>query len=163
MVSQKENRMKITMSWPGNRKTPKEKRVVHKPKIRWQQLGLKDLSEEPASVSMDEIRRQVVVASGRGLGHAVRSRAGEPSGPATRSEEHTSELQSQSNLVCRLLLEKKKQKITVAYTFCTAARYPYCYLCALCSTTPSILSQLRHVVLLSGSAEYWMRIISPSP
>src|SRR5256886_8668847 len=27
---------------------------------------------------------------------------------ATRSEEHTSELQSQSNLVCRLLLEKKK-------------------------------------------------------
>src|SRR2546430_11651233 len=37
-------------------------------------------------------------------------------GPATtfiddRSEEHTSELQSQSNLVCRLLLEKKKRKI----------------------------------------------------
>src|SRR2546430_13732205 len=28
---------------------------------------------------------------------------------AARSEEHTSELQSQSNLVCRLLLEKKKQ------------------------------------------------------
>src|SRR5688572_31415379 len=30
-----------------------------------------------------------------------------------RSEEHTSELQSQSNLVCRLLLEKKKKKQTV--------------------------------------------------
>src|SRR2546430_11542504 len=29
----------------------------------------------------------------------------------TRSEEHTSELQSQSNLVCRLLLEKKKKKV----------------------------------------------------
>src|SRR2546430_11916004 len=29
-------------------------------------------------------------------------------GSASRSEEHTSELQSQSNLVCRLLLEKKK-------------------------------------------------------
>src|SRR5688572_31207215 len=29
---------------------------------------------------------------------------------ASRSEEHTSELQSQSNLVCRLLLEKKKTK-----------------------------------------------------
>src|SRR2546430_8728499 len=28
-----------------------------------------------------------------------------------RSEEHTSELQSQSNLVCRLLLEKKKTKL----------------------------------------------------
>src|SRR2546430_13081444 len=33
---------------------------------------------------------------------------------APRSEEHTSELQSQSNLVCRLLLEKKK-KITLLY------------------------------------------------
>src|SRR2546430_8018488 len=31
---------------------------------------------------------------------------------AGRSEEHTSELQSQSNLVCRLLLEKKKKNIT---------------------------------------------------
>src|SRR2546430_3217357 len=30
---------------------------------------------------------------------------------STRSEEHTSELQSQSNLVCRLLLEKKKLKL----------------------------------------------------
>src|SRR5688572_31377666 len=29
--------------------------------------------------------------------------------PRDRSEEHTSELQSQSNLVCRLLLEKKKK------------------------------------------------------
>src|SRR2546430_3450420 len=35
-----------------------------------------------------------------------------------RSEEHTSELQSQSNLVCRLLLEKKKKKTkdTLIYT-----------------------------------------------
>src|SRR2546430_4221220 len=31
---------------------------------------------------------------------------------APRSEEHTSELQSQSNLVCRLLLEKKKSRPT---------------------------------------------------
>src|SRR5688572_32754209 len=31
-------------------------------------------------------------------------------GTCGRSEEHTSELQSQSNLVCRLLLEKKKKK-----------------------------------------------------
>src|SRR2546430_5826809 len=31
----------------------------------------------------------------------------EPAGAPVRSEEHTSELQSQSNLVCRLLLEKK--------------------------------------------------------
>src|SRR2546430_12120421 len=33
-----------------------------------------------------------------------------------RSEEHTSELQSQSNLVCRLLLEKKKKTQTTAST-----------------------------------------------
>src|SRR5688572_32350629 len=31
-----------------------------------------------------------------------------------RSEEHTSELQSQSNLVCRLLLEKKKTEFTIS-------------------------------------------------
>src|SRR5256886_8102856 len=36
------------------------------------------------------------------------TRRGGPS--PRRSEEHTSELQSQSNLVCRLLLEKKKKK-----------------------------------------------------
>src|SRR2546430_6459551 len=35
-----------------------------------------------------------------------------PRAPCTRSEEHTSELQSQSNLVCRLLLEKKKNTQT---------------------------------------------------
>src|SRR5690606_40372144 len=33
-----------------------------------------------------------------------------------RSEEHTSELQSRENLVCRLLLEKKKQLSTNSYT-----------------------------------------------
>src|SRR5688572_32330073 len=37
------------------------------------------------------------------------SRFGIPRMLAVRSEEHTSELQSQSNLVCRLLLEKKKK------------------------------------------------------
>src|SRR2546430_8576095 len=35
---------------------------------------------------------------------------------ARRSEEHTSELQSQSNLVCRLLLEKKKKLIILPPT-----------------------------------------------
>src|SRR5438477_7632541 len=34
-----------------------------------------------------------------------------------RSEEHTSELQSHVNLVCRLLLEKKKKKINTKYVF----------------------------------------------
>src|SRR5436309_8387095 len=40
---------------------------------------------------------------------AVR-RAPDPDATLLRSEEHTSELQSRENLVCRLLLEKKKKK-----------------------------------------------------
>src|SRR5690606_40511370 len=47
------------------------------------------------------------------LGHrpaTVRLRAGPAGAPGVRSEEHTSELQSRENLVCRLLLEKKKQE-----------------------------------------------------
>src|SRR3989475_8940119 len=36
--------------------------------------------------------------------------------PVVRSEEHTSELQSQSHLVCRLLLEKKKKKQKIIHT-----------------------------------------------
>src|SRR5205807_7589626 len=39
------------------------------------------------------------------------SRSGPPRTRGQRSEEHTSELQSPCNLVCRLLLEKKKKKI----------------------------------------------------
>src|SRR5690606_39490684 len=42
----------------------------------------------------------------------VGERGGEPPHEAGRSEEHTSELQSRENLVCRLLLEKKKQSNT---------------------------------------------------
>src|SRR5690606_41641881 len=57
-------------------------------------------------------------ASGGTRGRARRGRgAGAPPEPAcrptrcrSRSEEHTSELQSRENLVCRLLLEKKKRK-----------------------------------------------------
>src|SRR5688572_32241435 len=45
--------------------------------------------------------RQICPPS-RGLSSAIPTES--------RSEEHTSELQSQSNLVCRLLLEKKKKK-----------------------------------------------------
>src|SRR2546427_6043985 len=50
----------------------------------------------------------------RDLARRVRRRPPPGTGARTRrgwrSEEHTSELQSQSNLVCRLLLEKKKKK-----------------------------------------------------
>src|SRR3712207_6872209 len=44
---------------------------------------------------------------------------------ASRSEEHTSELQSRQYLVCRLLLEKKKKdNPTSLYTYCTAVPQP---------------------------------------
>src|SRR2546422_3783966 len=43
----------------------------------------------------------------------------EPYRMFTRSEEHTSELQSRLHLVCRLLLEKKKQKHTVSSPYRT--------------------------------------------
>src|SRR5436190_14046482 len=42
-----------------------------------------------------------------------------------RSEEHTSELQSHSDLVCRLLLEKKKKNKTDSITTKTCTRYCY--------------------------------------
>src|SRR2546430_5158818 len=47
----------------------------------------------------------------RRRGHRVRGVVAAPASlvPAARSEEHTSELQSQSNLVCRLLLENKNK------------------------------------------------------
>src|SRR5436309_7795055 len=40
-----------------------------------------------------------------------------PSASRGRSEEHTSELQSRENLVCRLLLEKKIRPLTSTYCF----------------------------------------------
>src|SRR5260221_1670995 len=44
------------------------------------------------------------------------ARAVDPSWFYNRSEEHTSELQSHSDLVCRLLLEKKKKRRSVHYS-----------------------------------------------
>src|SRR5688572_33021415 len=54
----------------------------------------------------DDSLRDRTAAGGAHSRRALRA-SGEPE-PRARSEEHTSELQSQSNLVCRLLLEKKK-------------------------------------------------------
>src|SRR2546428_14136612 len=73
-------------------------------------LGLKAVNCQ----SGDLLAQEQVTAAAKekvldALGYAVtklRGKLGESL--ATRSEEHTSELQSESNLVCRLLLEKKK-------------------------------------------------------
>src|SRR2546427_5462761 len=69
----------------------------------------------PAAIDDADLLVVLVVGAvplGDLLGHVVNGRwKAVPlcSVPSTRSEEHTSELQSQSNLVCRLLLEKKKK------------------------------------------------------
>src|SRR2546426_5873413 len=59
-----------------------------------------------------------------------------PGGEVTRSEEHTSELQSPCNLVCRLLLEKKKKKTNYTRRYQSASMsntssywVPYCVPC----------------------------------
>src|SRR5689334_23513589 len=49
-------------------------------------------------------------ASGETSDLHIAQRVGAPPGQGPRSEEHTSELQSQFHLVCRLLLEKKKKQ-----------------------------------------------------
>src|SRR2546430_4498036 len=59
--------------------------------------------------------RGAVRAPAPGAGAAAAG-AAEGRGHFVRSEEHTSELQSQSNLVCRLLLEKKKKTILGFYS-----------------------------------------------
>src|SRR2546430_9321280 len=53
-----------------------------------------------------------------------------------RSEEHTSELQSQSNLVCRLLLEKKKKKNNIDKYLSTQTQKYETFI----SAQPSLLS-----------------------
>src|SRR5437016_7359698 len=45
-------------------------------------------------------------------------------GPMRRSEEHTSELQSLTNLVCRLLLEKKKRRVPRSFQVHLSQRNP---------------------------------------
>src|SRR2546430_13574783 len=52
---------------------------------------------------------QRAFGSSAGFARATSSGGGSEGAAEARSEEHTSELQSQSNLVCRLLLEKKKR------------------------------------------------------
>src|SRR2546430_5938782 len=66
---------------------------------------------------------ELVVADDRGEGRAHQDR---------RSEEHTSELQSQSNLVCRLLLEKKKKNTFDAFVH---EVFPYLAVFILAVTT----------------------------
>src|SRR2546430_7695051 len=61
-----------------------------------------------------EVEEAVVERRHQRVGHRMREPHQIRVIAGRRSEEHTSELQSQSNLVCRLLLEKKKKENTRA-------------------------------------------------
>src|SRR2546429_4139978 len=67
---------------------------------------------QPAGQDGDPPRRRVEHAQGGAVTATTAVARGKDEGhaKATRSEEHTSELQSRLHLVCRLLLEKKKRK-----------------------------------------------------
>src|SRR5437870_6016059 len=69
------------------------------------------------------------VAGHRRSGHHFRA------GEITRSEEHTSELQSRGHLVCRLLLEKKKTKTIKRYEIHTQEVSNITYLLLIPHTT----------------------------
>src|SRR5205085_4411757 len=71
-----------------------------------QHFGLaKHAGESVQEARLVDVLRALQLA----LCHSIRDHVGVTQ-RELRSEEHTSELQSQSNLVCRLLLEKKKKK-----------------------------------------------------
>src|SRR2546426_8698738 len=72
--------------------------------------GLEDFFDPPASGGVHLLSEQLRLAhhDGQRIVDLVRGRSGEAT-IRWRSEEHTSELQSPCNLVCRLLLEKKKK------------------------------------------------------
>src|SRR2546430_3627184 len=70
-----------------------------------------------------------------------------------RSEEHTSELQSQSNLVCRLLLEKKKNNICLQDGILARQYRTWAHLLRSAGSirTAHLLYPLRHAMLYAHS------------
>src|SRR2546426_2580279 len=74
--------------------------------------------------------------------------------PADRSEEHTSELQSPCNLVCRLLLEKKKK---TSLDFHSPA---HCSMILRCCSNHSCFSFLADVLVLYVNFLYFLFICS---
>src|SRR5256886_9487921 len=73
-------------------------------------------ADGPHSFFRRSMRAAAALTIARAAIIAISLSAWRPAGGAfARSEEHTSELQSQSNLVCRLLLEKKKPQLTTRY------------------------------------------------
>src|SRR5256885_7620062 len=73
----------------------------------WSLLLLKSLLREALFIALfEELKAAKFKATATGIWDSILGRTGKLD---ERSEEHTSELQSPCNLVCRLLLEKKKK------------------------------------------------------
>src|SRR5256886_6612171 len=106
----------------------------------------------------DERRQGGEVAGEVACGRSrIGLREGVADGMIARSEEHTSELQPQSNLVCRLLLEKKKTRIDSNMTFAhvTLNALPYSALYAAAYSTTIISTVLiAHIVHLIDCIHY---------
>src|SRR2546422_8832023 len=64
-----------------------------------------EVMRDPERALGEQVREELKI----GEAHATPFKEGWVTGVSTRSEEHTSELQSRLHLVCRLLLEKKKK------------------------------------------------------
>src|SRR5947207_7310928 len=73
----------------------------------WRQLAWADLKDRPELLGDDRLPELPADWKGRGENITV---------DEVRSEEHTSELQSHSDLVCRLLLEKKNLNTGVSHS-----------------------------------------------
>src|SRR5688572_31830930 len=80
----------------------------------YQEMGIMNWQDTPEYAALMKIEEPYEYRGRLTLPKLVINSAGDQfwkrKTAAIRSEEHTSELQSQSNLVCRLLLEKKKKK-----------------------------------------------------
>src|SRR2546430_1379011 len=86
------------------RRPPRSTLFPYTTLFRSDQLHIKSLIERLKGGSVEEI---IIATNPTAEGEATAVYLSKLLKPL-RSEEHTSELQSQSNLVCRLLLEKKK-------------------------------------------------------
>src|SRR5690606_41989832 len=107
-------RRRALPGWPGGPR----RRFAHRRSRRRGQVAAGDMLARVKGPLRFAVSAVLLVAAGAGaylLGAWLRPEP-PPAGtalqnpvPISRSEEHTSELQSRENLVCRLLLEKKKQ------------------------------------------------------
>lgn len=67
--------MNLSSVWKDRRAGKKKKKSVHKPKIRWQLLGLTDPNSIDTTSSIETIRREVSSLASHGFGPDTRSRS----------------------------------------------------------------------------------------